>query len=498
MRRQDDVRLSVTFQIEAHEDEHRQLVAQVTVDEERMTSQMRRTARRLAQELRVPGFRPGKAPYHIIVSQVGEETLRFEALDDMWTALLDEVLTQLAPDMTGEPQLDDLKIKPTSFTLIIPLRPQVKLGDYRTLRRDIQPVAITDAALDERLEQIRAAHTDHIPADRPAAMGDMLVVAGQGYLSDDPTDIIFQEERFEIILTPDAVYPGTGFADHLVGATPGDERNFTLTFPTIYEPEPAWQEKSATFNLIILDVFALHQPELDDALAQEEGFESLAELREALADDLQHQAETQHRNDAYEYMVEQMVEGVQKLRYPPVLVAEYQDKLIEDMKRQAARSDISWEAYLQHTGKTEQDLRDELEEQAVGVVERSLVIREFARQEKLRVTQNEVMAHLDEITARYSNNEALWRGVREYLLKVENIGGLIDDILTNKIYDRIVAILSGSAPDVSALDAESLEDSVLVMEEEPAATPETVETPELAAEETTVSLADSTPESGDA
>ncbi len=510
----------MTFQIEAHEDDHRQLVARVTVDEERIAGQMQRTARRLARALRIPGFRPGKAPYRVIAAQVGEEALRLEALDDMWGPLIDEVLTQLAPELYGEPQPDNLTIKPLGFTLTIPLRPQVVLGDYRALRLETQPVTITDEAVTEVLENIRNQHTERQPTNQPAAMGDMVVIAGQGYLSDDPTDVIFNETRFEITLTPDALYPGTGFTDQLLGVTPGDERRFELTFPPTYEPEPAWQQKTATFDLTILDVWAVIRPELDDALAEKERYESLDELRYSVAQELQQQAQMQYRNDAYTHMMAQLMEGVQTLRYPPVLITDHQDELLENLKRQTARSNLKWEEYLAQAGKTEQELRDDLEERAVNEVERSLLIREFVKQEGLKVTDNDLTARVDQLTARYADNPDLQRSIREFYLSETGAPRLADDILMDKIYDRMVAILSGAAPDLTAaaeaqefdLPGEALAASAAslteaeefiaeaanLMEAAAEATTETAETPTTEAVEAAIDPTDDAPKSGNA
>ncbi len=463
----------MTFTVNTHEDEKRQLTVDITVDEERVGEQMQRTARRLAQEVRIPGFRKGKAPYRVILTYFSEDGIRAEAAEEMLDGLIAEALEQANIIPFRQPVLEELKLNPMRFTLRMPLAPAFQLADYRHLRKELTPVTITDEAIEEVLEHLRSHHAKTEPVNRPAEMGDQVVVTGKGYLGDDEEDVIFNEDRFELTLGENAVFSGTALAENLVGLSVGDEKSFTLSFPETDEVEDR-RGKSAEFSLTILDVQRRTLPPLDDELAKLEGpYTTLEALRAAVAGDLQRQAETQHQNDLLESMVKHLTETIEDLRYPPVLVDEELDKSVANLKRQVIRQGWKWEDYLRESDKSEKDVRDDLEDATVAQLERQLVLGQFARREKLTVDESDLMARVEKSVARYADNPELQDNLRKYYLGESARSSVINDVLMQKIYDRIAAIYSGTAPELSEAvrDQAAAEDSA--ESEDPAASAET-------------------------
>lgn len=150
----------MTLTIHREEDEQRQLTLKVEVAESRVQQAMKETARKLAKDIRVPGFRQGRAPYNVIVRRFGADAVRAEAVEELVPVIFEEVIAEanVAEDMYGQPSLKHMEISPLNLEFVIPLSPIVTLGDYRAIRKEIEPIEIADAAVEEELERIQNQH----------------------------------------------------------------------------------------------------------------------------------------------------------------------------------------------------------------------------------------------------------------------------------------------------------------------------------------------------
>ncbi|MBK7895968.1 MAG: trigger factor family protein [Anaerolineaceae bacterium] len=172
----------MTLKIQTEQDDQRQLLMTIEVPEDRVEKQMRVTARKLAKEVSIPGFRRGKVPYQVLVKRVGHEALRTEAVEDMLQSVFTEALDEVAPDIYAPANFDDMQMEPLVLKFTIPLTPETTLGNYRELRKEIEPVEITEEAIAEALERIQARHQQLEDAVRPVEQGDMVTLSGKGEL----------------------------------------------------------------------------------------------------------------------------------------------------------------------------------------------------------------------------------------------------------------------------------------------------------------------------
>jgi trigger factor len=451
----------VTLTIHTTEDEQRQLKVTVEVAESRVEKQMQATARELARGMQIPGFRKGKVPYHVLVQRVGQEALRAEAVEALLDDVYGEMLAQLEETPAGQPSLDNLQMDPLVLDFVIPLEPKVSLGDYRSIRRDVTPVEISDEAVDEALEHIREHHEVVEPVSRAVMEGDMVTISGTGEVVDgDTVNVIFDEERIDLIADPERAFTGTDFVANLIGMEIGDETEFTITFPD-QEPylpdgeddDNALAGQEAQFSVTVLDVKSRYLPPLDDELAKAEGdYETLAELRDATREELQKQGEQEARNQLFDEVLEEILESA-ALVYPPSLVEEELDNMIENLKNQVTRAGWRWEDYVRLQSKTEEILREEWKERAEENVRRSLVLRQFIRDEYINVGADELQTSLSDRFGSLEGDGEVQQQLRDYFQKGEGLTMLANELLMDKIYERTNAIVTGSAPDLEALAA---------------------------------------------
>ncbi len=472
----------MTLTIHTEENEQRELKLTIEVPEDRVQKAMRQTARKLAREVSVPGFRRGKVPYNVLVRRVGKEALRTETVDEMVQPIFEEALKQAALEIYGRPIFDDMEIDPLVLKFTIPLAPQVDLAGYRELRKEIEPVNITDEAVDEALEQIQIKHQQVESVDRPAEVGDIVAIGGRGELilveeeSDEAVtdvdvvdengdqteddeemdenydDIIFDEENIDLLLDAEKLYLGAAFVDEIVGLSAGDEKSFIIAFPDDYKDEEL-AGKEADFEITMLDVKERELPALDDELAKLDGdYETLDELRTTVRERLETQAETEAKNQLIEGMISDMRADA-TLVYPPAAVEMEVDEMIDNFKQQVTRAGWEWDDYVQLQGNSEEALRDNFRESAIERLERQQVLRQFVLNEKLTVNEEDVTTAIEKRLESFDDNDDFKESMRSYFQSGYGFDMISSEVIMDKAYERMTAVLTGNAPDLEALAA---------------------------------------------
>lgn len=463
----------MTLKIQTEQDDQRQLLMTIEVPEERVEKQMRQTARKLAREVHIPGFRKGKAPYGVLLKRLGRDALRTEAVEDMLQNVFTEALDEVNPDIFAQANFDDMELEPLVLKFTIPLSPEVTLGNYRELRKEIEPVVVTDEAIAEALERLQTQHQQLEDADRPVQVGDMVTLSGKGELlpteekdeeeetaeSDDgetaPEDnVIFNSENVDLIMEAKQLFWGEDFVNNIAGMSAGDEKTFNITFSEDFEEEEL-AGREATFTINVLNVRSRNLPALDDELAKLEGtFETLDELRESIREELQKNAEGEAKNNLIEGMIDDLLEEA-TLIYPPAAVDAEIDNMMDNFKNQVTRAGWSWEDFLKLQNSQEESLRENFREGAESQLKRQLVLRQFIFDEKLRITDEDINAAIDERVGQFGDNEALVAGMRDYYRSGPGFEMLSSEVLMEKAYQRIEDVLKGNAPDLAELEAEA-------------------------------------------
>jgi trigger factor len=452
----------VTLTIHTEEDSERQLKVTVEVPENQVQAQMRRTARDLARQVNIPGFRKGKVPYNILVQRVGEEALRADAVEEMLESVFVEALEEIEESPYRQPSIDDIEMKPLVLKITIPLEPIVKLGDYRAIRREIQPVEVTDEALEEALERVRSQHEILEPVDRPAEIGDLITVSGEGKIDEEDGEVIWHEHETDLVLNPEKLFPSLRFVENLVGMSAGETKEFIFTFPEDYDDEEL-AGRNASFEVSVERVQSRELPEITDEMAQEEGeYETVEELREGLKKDLYEQSERQAKSDLLDDVVNEMMSEAE-INYPPALVEAELDDTLANFKEQVTRSGWQWDDYIKLQSHTEESLRDEWREDAIERVRRGLVLRQFVEEEKLSVSSSEIDSAVDKRLGRFGENEELHDQLRSFFTQGQGLDMMTNEILMDKVQERVEDIVTGNAPDLEALEAaEEVDDEAAV------------------------------------
>ena len=361
-------------------------------DVEKATS---RAARAMAKELRMPGFRAGKAPPSLVIQRLGfgavlQEAIR-EALPEWYeSALLDSGVSPI-----GDPSIEMVSApedegEPLKFKFEVGVRPTAKLGDYKGLEVGKEEQEVPDEIVDTEVERVREGFARLEQVDRPAAEGDSVLIDFEGFVDGSA----FQGGAAEDYLL--ALGSGQlieGFEEQLTGAEAGAEREVKVTFPADYQAEHL-AGKEAVFKVKVKEVREKVLPELDDDFASDASeFDTLEELRDDIREKvgaaLGSRAEEDFRVAAIDAAVEEATVEV-----PEELATARATERWERMERQLAQRGMDPNTFLQMQGKTREELIEETKPDAEKELKREAVVTAIAEAEEIEVSEEEMVEAL--------------------------------------------------------------------------------------------------------
>jgi trigger factor len=368
---------------------------QAEVPSEEVERRVAQAAKRLGRNIRVPGFRAGKAPPPVIVQRMGRDAVLDEAVRDSigawYTAAIDAA--RITP--VGEPDLDlgDLprQGEPLRFSIEIGVRPKAELGEYRGVEVGRREPQIDDEALTAEIDRIRERSARLDTVDRAAAKGDFVVMDYVGSL--DGTPFAGGEGRDQMVeLGSGRLVPG--FEEQLEGASAGDERTVTVTFPEEYgAPELAGKE--AQFAVTVKEVKAKELPAVDDDLAAEAGFDTLDELREDIRTRLTESEKARIEAEFREAALDSVVKSA-KVDVPDTLVEARAREQWDQMLHSLAHQGISREAYLRIAGQEEDAVVERAKPDAEQALRREAVLAAIIEAEGIEPSDEEVLEAVEE------------------------------------------------------------------------------------------------------
>lgn len=417
-----------------------QIALVVQPDEEQVEQALRKAATKVAQRYNIPGFRKGKAPYAAIVRAFGREALLEQAAEEMGDQIYRQALEESGLQPIAPGMLEDITFDPLTYRLVLSMRPRIDLGDYRSVRVERTPVTVSDEAVEERLEALREEQSEWLPVES-AALGDLLTMSITGSAGEDA---ILTDDAFELILEEESEDFPPGFDAQFLGAKEGDQVAFDITYPEEWPSERAGQ--AAHFDATILSVKRNQLPELNDDFALLIGeFDTLdalrANLREGLAAEQQEEADITYAND----VLKQIIAGA-TLEYPPVLVDDSVEQMMQEQEQNMRRVGLPMSEFLRLTGQTMDDMRARLRDQAEEQLRVDLVLDQLAVDEHIHVSDAELDTRIEELVASSTAEDTA--GLREFLSSPSGRHALSHDIERRNALARMIAIGEGNAPEL--------------------------------------------------
>lgn len=393
----------------------------------------------LVKEVSVPGFRRGKAPRAILEQHIGKKSLLEEALERLVPQLYNQAIKSQELDPIAEPELEITQTDPLIFKAVVSLKPEVKLGDYHRIKVEPGPqTEVTEKEVAAATEEVRQRQGAWVPADRPAALGDLVTMDIQADADGKPwlnhKGILYEMDK-------NSRSPVPGFATSLQGSEKNKERDFKLTIPEDY-PIKEMQGKEGTFKVTVTEIKEKELAELNDDLARGAGYGSLEDMRKKLADDLRSMAEARNRAELKQKALDAVVEA-SEIKYPPILENEEIDGLLKSEAQRLGFKEMG--DYLKRTNKTRQEIREELRPAARKRLVQGLVLGKLAEEESIEINASEVDNRIDEIA-----NDAGDKEKARQLFSLPQFRQSIEQSLrTQKTMDRLLEIAAGNSKDIT-------------------------------------------------
>ncbi len=417
----------------------------VTVTPEEVDRAIEATYRKLAQRVRVPGFRPGKAPRNLVLRAYGDDAFFHQATNEAVRAWYPTALRQSGVEAldSGEIDLPDdhghlTPGEPFAFAATVPTKPDVHLPAIEDIKIPAPPVVVADVDVDRVLEEVRRSRATLEPAAaRAAETGDVVKMNIHGRA--DGEEVLSQEDfQFELVDeqdSPDRQFPG--LSKELVNARPGDIRETVLSLP----PDYGQQElagKSLSLRIVVKEIQRKVLPDLNDDFARTvSDTTTVQELRELIRRNL----ERERREEAFNKVASEVIDSLTartNLVAPDILVEAELDSMLRDQRRYFERQGMRFEQFLIAARKSEEEYRQDLRPNAERLVKRDLILEAVADAEDIHADPDEVNSQMQRFTENLSRSErdmerlsastALRGSIEEELRKRDAIRWLVQSV----------------------------------------------------------------------
>lgn len=415
------------MKVDVRREEPARAVLEIEVPPEQVDQAIARASQRLAERVRVPGFRPGKAPRTVLERHVGKDAIYEEALD----VLLPEVYRQAVEEAQIRPiarPTFDVKTmgdgEPLRFAATVDLQPEVTLGPYQELRVETPSLPDVDQEVARGLQDLRERHATLTAVDEPAQRGDFvrLTVTGEAAGLDR-----FRQGKEYLVEAGGGMLPAEA-EEALIGAAAGQDRNL-----------PAGNE-GARLVVHVDEVRRRRLPELDDAFARiVSNKDTFAELRDDLRARAASEAEDGARRELQDRALRALVERSQ-VALPQSLVDHEAEHVLEEFEERLQRRGLTLETYLRHSEKTLDDVRGEARKGAEERLRNDLVLDRFADAEGIEPTEQEIENEEENLAAGLRQDRAR---IREWLAEGDRAAALRRSLRRRKGLQRLVEIAAG-------------------------------------------------------
>jgi trigger factor len=375
----------------------------------------RRAAKRIAKDTKIPGFRPGKAPYNVILNRYGEGAIIQEALDILLEDDYPKIIEKAELEPSGSGSLDKIEsYDPPKLLFVVPLEPEVELGEYREIRKDYELEEFDVSEVDDYITNLRRNAATIVPAEHPAEEGDLVYfnLSGEFLNPEEDDDATITDKTPQQVVIPvegeesDSEWPFSGFAKSLLGVQAGDTKEIEHKYPKKFDDED-YAGKTAMFTVDVQSVKELELPDFDEDFAQSMGgYDSPEAFRESLEEQMRTSHQEEYDQAFFNDLLDQIT-GDAELVYPPQMLEHEEEHVLGDIKSRLEGQNLDFETYLKLRETDEETfMEEEVRPAAKERLERSLIIDALVKAEGLKLDQELLQEQINKVMGEvyYSGN----------------------------------------------------------------------------------------------
>ncbi len=407
----------------------------VELSQEEFSPYIERGAESVSKEVKIEGFRPGKVPFDVLKSKIGEMTILEEAARIAINKTIDQVLLENVVDRepVGQPKVDITKLAPENpleYKVVIAVLPEIELDDYKGLKLKPHTHApVSDKDVEKIIDDLRESRVREVVVDREIKEGDKVTADIEMFLDNIPVEG-GQGRGAAAIIGKDYIIPG--FDKNLLGAKKGDTREFKLHYPENHHMKNL-AGKMVEFTVKINEVYSRELPETNDEFAKAFGLNSATELKENIKKSLE---EEKKQHEAQHMEIELLDKLLEKTRFgelPEMLVDHETHAMLDELEHQVAHQGAKFDDYLASIKKTRDQLLMDLFPDAIKRVKSALLVREIAIKEKITVSEKEIDEKVEQLLKQYKG----YQKVEERVKSPDYRNYLKNTIANRKVIEKL-------------------------------------------------------------
>ncbi len=404
---------------------------EITVDAETFTEACKKAYMKQRKSIQIPGFRKGKATQGMIEKVYGEGAFYEEALELVYPEAVGAAFDEAGLKVIDQPTDVDFPVMNKQDGVVIKMKvttyPEVKLGEYKSLKGKMLDTEATDEDVENELKSMQDRNSRLVTVeDRESQMGDTCDIDFEGFVD----GVAFEGgkgENYPLELGSNSFIPG--FEEQVAGHKTGEEFDVNVTFPEQYEPSLAG--KDAVFKCKINEIKTKELPELDDEFAKDVSeFDTLDELKADLKKQISERKEANAKTDYENQLIEQVVENME-VEIPECMNKQKCDEMIQDYSYRLQMQGLDLNTYLQYLGQTMEQFREQFMDGAKQQVKVKLALDAIVKAENIEATEEEIAEEIAKLAEQY-NMEA------DKIKAAVPQEQLTDDIVTRKAVDFVV------------------------------------------------------------
>ena len=361
------------------------------------------------KKIRLPGFRPGKAPRKMIENAYGEGVFYEDAVEFSWAPAFMKAVEQENLHFVGDPKIElegKISKEGYSFTAVVALYPEVTLGQYKGLSATRPVVTVTDEDVDKRLQELADRNSRLVSVEREARDGDTAVIDFEGFRDGVPFEG-GKGENYSLVLGSHSFVPG--FEEQVAGMKAGEEKDIDITFPEDYTPELAG--KAVVFHVKVNEVKEKELPVMDDEFAKDVSeFDTLEELKDNIRSNITAEREETARRDFEDELMVKVADGI-TAEIPQVMIDTQVESFVESFKnRIQTQMGIPFEQYMKFANVEESKLYEDAKEPSLRQVKLNLALTEIIKAENIEATDEEIEAEYERTAKMYGMDAESLKG----------------------------------------------------------------------------------------
>lgn len=387
---------------------------------------------KIAKTVRLDGFRPGKAPAALLKKRIPTAQVLQEALDTVLSKNYMTLLTENNVEPIAQPELtvESMDEEKVSIKLKITVRPEVTLGEYKNLDIKKATVRVTQKEIQARIDELRNEYA--VLEDKEGAVenGDTAVIDFEGFLD----GVAFEGgkgENHPLEIGSGSFIPG--FEEQIIGMNVNETKDINVTFPKEYQAEDL-AGKEVVFKVTVHEIKTKILPEVDDELAKDiniEGVETVKDLEAHVKSELKVQKTQKAENDYSEAVFKKVIEN-STVEVPDVMVEQEMQGMLQEIVGNLQQQGLDFETFKAITGKSTEDIKEEIKDQAKERVQLNLILAEIVKAENIEVSEEELNEELKTIASYYGKD------VEEIkTIFAGQMGAITSDILNRKAINII-------------------------------------------------------------